>query len=35
MAKAYLLSLNIKTFAPEEHKKTYDEFKKLAGKIDK
>jgi uncharacterized protein (UPF0332 family) len=36
-AKAYLLFLGIKTSAPEEHKKTYDEFKKLveSGKIDK
>jgi len=28
-AKAYLLSKNIKTFPPEEHKKTYEEFKRL------
>jgi len=28
-AKAYLLSQNIETQAPEEHKKTYEEFKKL------
>lgn len=28
-AKAFLLSLGIKTEAPEEHKKTYDEFKKI------
>ncbi|MFT4304712.1 MAG: hypothetical protein ACMXX8_01340 [Candidatus Woesearchaeota archaeon] len=28
-AKAYLLSLNIKTAPPEEHKKTYNEFKKM------
>lgn len=36
-AKAYLLSLNIKTAPPEEHKKTYNEFKKIvfSGKIDK
>ncbi len=35
-AKAYLLKNNIKTKAPEEHKKTYDEFEKLVrlGKID-
>ena len=29
MAKAYLLTKGIKTEAPEEHKKTYEEFKKL------
>jgi uncharacterized protein (UPF0332 family) len=29
MAKAYLLTKGIKTDAPEEHKKTYDAFKKL------
>jgi len=36
-AKAFLLSLGIKTEPPEEHKKTYDEFRKLveARKIDK
>lgn len=36
-AKAYLLFNKIKTSPPEEHKKTYDEFKKLveSGKIDK
>ncbi|MBS3140637.1 hypothetical protein J4405_00660 [Candidatus Woesearchaeota archaeon] len=28
-AKSYLLSKNIKTEAPEEHKKTYDEFSKF------
>ena len=28
-AKAYLISQNIETSAPEEHKKTYDEFKKV------
>src|SRR3989338_7016555 len=28
-AKAFLLSLRIKTEPPEEHKKTYEEFKKL------
>jgi len=28
-AKAYLLNKGIKTRAPEEHKKTYEEFKKL------
>ena len=28
-AKAFLLSLNIKTEAPEEHKKTYEEFKEI------
>jgi len=28
-AKAFLISLNIKTEAPEEHKKTYEEFKKI------
>ncbi len=35
-AKAYLLKNNIKTKAPEEHKKTYEEFEKLVneGKID-
>jgi len=36
-AKAYLLVNGIKTRPPEEHKKTYDEFRKLAflGKVDK
>lgn len=34
-AKAYLLNCGIETEAPEEHKKTYEEFKKLEGKIDK
>ena len=36
-AKAYLKSLNIKTSPPEEHKKTYEEFKKIvdSGKLDK
>jgi uncharacterized protein (UPF0332 family) len=29
MAKAYLLTKNIKTKPPEEHKKTYEEFEKL------
>ena len=29
MTKAYLLTKNIKIQAPEEHKKTYDNFKKL------
>ena len=35
-AKAYLLTKGIKTKAPEEHKKTFEEFKKLveAGVID-
>ena len=28
-AKAFLISLSIKTEAPEEHKKTYEEFKKI------
>src|SRR3989344_4040954 len=28
-AKAFLLSLNIETEPPEEHKKTYEEFKKI------
>ncbi len=28
-AKAFLLSLDIKTEPPEEHKKTYDEFRKI------
>mgnify|MGYP001567241458 CR=1 FL=1 len=28
-AKAYLISKEIKTKAPEEHKKTYEEFKKI------
>ena len=28
-AKAFLLSVNIKTETPEEHKKTYNEFKKI------
>jgi uncharacterized protein (UPF0332 family) len=32
MAKAYLLTKKIKTKAPEEHKKTYEEFKKLVEK---
>ncbi len=31
-AKAYLLSKGIKTGAPEEHRKTYDEMKKLVEK---
>ena len=31
-AKAYLLTRGIKTEAPEEHKKTFEEFSKLAGK---
>ena len=31
-AKAYLLSQGIETEAPEEHKKTYEEFKKLVDK---
>ncbi|MFA5175713.1 MAG: hypothetical protein WC413_00420 [Candidatus Nanoarchaeia archaeon] len=37
VAKAYLLLEEIKTAAPEEHKKTYDEFKRLvdSGKIDR
>ena len=36
-AKAYLLFKGIKTYAPEEHKKTYEEFKKLveSGKLDR
>lgn len=36
-AKAYLISKGIKTKPPEEHKKTYEEFKKLVdlGKLDK
>lgn len=36
-AKAYLLVNGIKTAPPEEHKKTYEEFKKLveSGKLDK
>jgi len=36
-AKAYLLSQGIETEAPEEHKKTYEEFKKLveSKKLDK
>ncbi|MEM5812179.1 MAG: hypothetical protein QW286_00520 [Candidatus Aenigmatarchaeota archaeon] len=36
-AKAILLHFGIKTDAPEEHKKTYDEFKKLveARRVDK
>jgi uncharacterized protein (UPF0332 family) len=36
-AKAYLLSLGILTKPPEEHKKTYEEFKKVvfSGKLDK
>lgn len=29
IAKAYLISQNIETSAPEEHRKTYDEFKKI------
>ena len=35
--KAYLLSKGIKTEAPEEHKKTYEEFKKIvdSGELDK
>lgn len=32
MTKAYLLTKNIKTKAPEEHRKTYQEFKKLVEK---
>ncbi len=28
-AKAFLMFLNIQTESPEEHKKTYDEFKKI------
>ncbi|HLC98010.1 MAG TPA: hypothetical protein VJC21_04480 [Candidatus Nanoarchaeia archaeon] len=28
-AKAFLISLNIKTEPPEEHKKTYEEFKRI------
>lgn len=36
-AKAYLHGFGIKTGPPEEHKKTYEEFKKIvdSGKIDK
>lgn len=36
-AKSYLLSKNIKTEAPEEHKKTLEEFKKfvVSGKLNK
>ncbi|MGE0792850.1 MAG: hypothetical protein AB7V77_01565 [Candidatus Woesearchaeota archaeon] len=36
-AKAYLISLGIQTSPPEEHKKTYEEFKKLVkeNKLDK
>lgn len=36
-AKAYLLSQRIKTEPPEEHKKTYEEFKKIVdlGKLDR
>lgn len=36
-AKAYLLKKNIKTRPPEEHKKTYEEFKKFvdSGKLNK
>ena len=36
-AKAYLLLKGVKTKAPEEHKKTYNEFKKLVlqGIVDK
>ena len=30
-AKAFLISLGIKTGPPEEHKKTYEEFKKIVG----
>ena len=30
-AKAFLISLGIKTEPPEEHKKTYEEFKKIVG----
>jgi len=30
-AKAFLISLGIKTEPPEEHKKTYEEFKKVVG----
>lgn len=35
-AKAYLLNNNIKVSTPEEHKKTYEEFKKIVnqGKLD-
>lgn len=35
-AKAYLLTKNIRTYAPEEHKKTYEEFKKfvISGELD-
>ena len=32
MAKAYLITKNIQTKAPEEHKKTYEEFKKIVEK---
>ena len=32
MTKAYLLTKGIKTEVPEEHKKTYEEFKKLVEK---
>ena len=28
-AKAFLISMNVKTEAPEEHRKTYEEFKKI------
>jgi uncharacterized protein (UPF0332 family) len=36
-AKAYLKSLDVKTSPPEEHKKTYEEFKKIvdSGNLDK
>lgn len=36
LAKAYLRSKDISVFAPEEHKKTYEEFEKLvsSGKVD-
>jgi len=36
-AKAYLLSFGIKTNPPEEHKKTYEEFRRVvnSGKLDK
>ena len=36
-AKSFLISKGIKTSAPEEHKKTYEEFKKFidSGEIDK
>ena len=36
-AKAFLISLGVKTEPPEEHKKTYEEFKKIveSRKLDK